>query len=143
MKSRFEQLGKRTAPLRPTLFLAGDACFFVTVGVLTTMTMQFTHRWEWGFVPSVLTGMVLAMMVQTLLALLVSPLLGSIESMVPSMLIAMVSPMFVCALHVVGCEPGMQLAGIVGAASGLGVFLFVAAYGRGSTRRLAARVPDG
>lgn len=125
------------------LFLVGDACFFVVVGVLATLTMQLTHGWEWGFLLSVLAGMVLAMIVQTLLALLVAPLLGSIESMVPSMMVAMISPMFVCGLHAFGCEPSARMACVLGAASGLGMFFFVAAYGRASRRRFAANVPGG
>lgn len=125
------------------LFLAGDAFFFVVVGVLATLTMQLAHWWELGLLLSVLVGMMLAMIVQTLLALLVAPLLGSIESMVPSMVVAMISPMFVCVLHAVGCEPGARMACLLGAASGLGMFCFVAAYGRASRRRLAAAFSGG
>ncbi|TWT44481.1 hypothetical protein RAS1_08960 [Phycisphaerae bacterium RAS1] len=143
MSSRELRPGDLTGRVRSTLFLVGDACFFAVVGVLATLTMHLAHEWGWGFLLSLLAGMVLAMIVQTLLALLVAPLLGSIESMVPSMMIAMISPMFVCGLHAVGCEPGPRMACVLGAASGLGMFFFVAAYGRASRRRFAASFPSG
>lgn len=125
------------------LFVVGDACFFVSIGVLATLTMQLAHGWNLGMLLSAFVGMVLAMIVQTLLAFLVAPLLGSIESMVPSMVVAMISPMFVCVLHAVGCEPSARLACALGTASGLGMFLFVAAYSRASRRRLAAAFSGG
>lgn len=125
------------------MFLVGDACFFVVVGVLATLTMHLVHAWEWGFLLAVLAGMALAMVVQMLLALLVTPLLGSIESMVPSMVVAMISPMFICILHAVGCEPDVPIACVLGAASGLGMFLFISIYARASRRRLAAAFPGG
>lgn len=143
VRSRGSQPGDLAGRVRSALFLLGDACFLVVVGVLATLTMQLAHGWELGMLLSVLVGMLLAMIVQTLLALLVSPLLGSIESMVPSMVVAMISPMFVCALHAVGCEPSARLACVLGAASGLVMFVFVAAYGQASRRRLAAAFSGG
>lgn len=125
------------------MLLLGDACFLVVIGALTTLTMQLAHGADCGFLLAVLVGMVLAMVVQTLLALLVAPLLGSIESMVPSMVVAMISPMFVCGLHAFGCEPGPRIACVLGAASGLGMFFLVAAYGRASRRWFAANFPGG
>ncbi|MBL8879207.1 MAG: hypothetical protein JNG88_08815 [Phycisphaerales bacterium] len=125
------------------LFLLGDACFLVVVGVLSTLTMQLAHEWQWGFLLAFTGGMALAMIVQTLLALLVAPLLGSIESMVPSMLVAMVSPMSVCALHAIGCEPGTWVAGALGAAFGVGTLSFVMIYARASRRWTAIAFPGG
>lgn len=143
MSSRPPQPEKSSASVRSALFLVGDAGFFVVVGVLATLTMQLAHTWELGLLLAVMVGMVLAMIGQTLLALLVAPLLGSIESMVPSMVVAMISPMFVCGLHAFGCEPGPRMACVLGAASGLGMFFFVATYGRASRRRFAANFPGG
>lgn len=144
MKPRTLEPSEPTRCVRAAgLFLLGDACFLVVVGVLATFTMQFAHEWGCGFLRAVLAGMLLAMIVQTLLALMVAPLLGSIESMVPSMMVAMIGPMFVCGLHAVGCEPDVRMACVLGAASGLVMFFFVAAYGRASRRRFAANFPGG
>lgn len=120
------------------LFLLGDACFLILVGVLSTLIMQLAHEWQWGFLLAFSAGMALAMIVQTLLALLVAPVLGSIESMVPSMVVAMVSPMSVCALHGIGCEPTTWVAGLLGAIFGLGTLSFVMIYARASRRWAAA-----
>ena len=125
------------------LFLFGDVCFLVAVGVLSTLTMQLAHAWQWGFLWAFSAGMALAMIVQTLLALLVAPVLGSIESMVPSMVVAMLSPMSVCALHAIGCEPDAWAAGMLGAAFGLGMFVFILIYGGTSRRWIAAAFPSG
>ena len=127
---------------RPIWFHLADAFFLVVVGILSTLTMFVAHRSSWGFLAAMLAGMALAMFLQMLLALLVSPLLGSIESMVPSMVVAMLSPMSVCALHMLGCEPDASIAASLGALFGIAMFLFIALYARASRRWIAAAFPE-
>lgn len=107
----------------------------MVIGALTTWLMHMTHELTWGFAVCAVVGMLAAMIAQTIAAWLIAPLLGSIESMVPSMVVAMASPMSICALHLVGAEPGPLWSVAQGAVFGLGVFLFLETYGAACRRR--------
>jgi len=128
--------------LQSILFGIGDCLFLVFVGAVTTVAMHLLHKLEWNFALTCFVGMLLAMAVQMLLALAVAPLLGSIESMVPSMVLAMLSPMSVCAAHLVGCELSWLACAALGAAFGLGMFLFIQTHGFFYRRSLCRTFQD-
>lgn len=131
-------LSGKISRLRSLLYSVGDFLFLVTVGILAVTTMRLIDALAWHPVPTWVVGMGLAMLVQTLLAFAVAPILGSIESMVPSMPVAMICPMALELLEMFGLDLEWSGAAGFGAAFGLGMFLFVEAYGfacRKSLRR--------
>ncbi|MCC6357395.1 MAG: hypothetical protein IT450_01515 [Phycisphaerales bacterium] len=111
--------------------------FLTVVGGLSTWIMQLAHETGCPFLICALAGMVAAMLAQMLLAWGAAPLLGSIECMVPSMIVGMVSPMLVCGLHIVGCDVGYAVAGALGAAFGLLVFVLLECYAARCRRALS------
>jgi len=114
----------------------GDLLFLIVVGMLATLAMHLVHQAGWNMVISCLVGMVAAMTVQMVLAFCASPILGSIETMTPSMIVGMISPMSICALHMIGCGSSATLALALGAAFGVGTFVFVEFYGARVRREL-------
>jgi len=108
----------------------------MTVGMLSTLAMHFIHQTGWNMAISCFVGMAAAMIVQMVLAFCASPILGSIETMTPSMILGMISPMSICALHMIGCGSSVTLALALGAAFGIGMFVFVDLYGAKVRREL-------
>lgn len=127
---------------RARLFKVGDCFFLIVVGMLATVTMHFVHQTGWNMAISSLVGMVAAMTIQMVLAFCASPILGSIETMTPSMILGMISPMSICALHMIGCGSSVTLALALGAAFGIGMFVFVDLYGA-KVRRLLMETHHG
>ncbi len=135
-------LGDTREPLsQPNLFRIGDFLFLITVGIITTLTMHFTHQLGWNFIITSVIGMLAAMLVQMLMALCAAPLLGSIETMTPSMVIGMISPMSVCTLHMLGCESKCEVALLLGTLFGAVMFAFVEYYGAVVKRSLQRDFP--
>lgn len=133
-------MAKRSALSRTAVFRTGDVLFLAIVGGLSTCIMQLAHETGCPFLVCALAGMAAAILAQMLLAWAAAPLLGSIESMVPSMIIGMVSPMLVCGLHIVGYEVSYAVAGALGAAFGLVVFVLLECYAAGCRRALSDTV---
>lgn len=127
---------------RARLFKMGDLLFLIVVGMLATLAMHLVHQAGWTMVISCLVGMVAAMTVQMVLAFCASPILGSIETMTPSMILGMISPMSICALHMIGCGSSVTLALALGAAFGIGMFVFVDLYSA-KVRRLLMETHHG
>ena len=127
--ARLSQGGPKQSRLRLAAFAVGDGLFLIAVSVAATAVMHLVHELGWTLSLTLICGMIVAMAVQTLLAMAVAPLLGSIESMVPAMVAAMISPMAVCAADLIGIHLSGWMAAAVGAATGLVVFISIAAYG--------------
>lgn len=127
--------------LRKALFACGDALFLLLVSISATAVMHLIHGLEWGMTISLVSGMIVAMSIQTLLAKFVAPLLGSIESMVPSMVIAMASPMAVCGFALAGIHLDMEKSVEVGVATGAVFFVLMQAYGIRCKRGLRRSFP--
>jgi len=117
-----------SARFRAVIFNCGDCLFLIVVGGTATWIMHLVHHLGWHVVFTLLAGMTVAMFVQMLLARAVAPVLGSIESMVPSMVAAMIIPMAVCLLELTGVSLSGSSAVIVGATSGIGLFLLLRLY---------------
>jgi hypothetical protein len=89
---------------RHALFQIGDFLFAVAVAGSAIYVMHLAHRFQIGFVASMVVGMAAGMVLQVVASFAVAPLLGSIESMVPAMATGMIAPMAVCARALVGCH---------------------------------------
>jgi hypothetical protein len=122
------QAAERQKRQRLIVFRIGDCLFLCLVGGAAALAMHLAHQLNWGFVPTWIIGMSMAMALQAFLACLAAPILGTIESMIPSMIVAMASSMLVCALHLMMGEEGLSESLAGGGLLGLGLFFFVEAY---------------
>ncbi|MBI4570201.1 MAG: hypothetical protein HY719_17555 [Planctomycetes bacterium] len=133
--------GRSKGRIRAAAFATADGMFLSAVGAVATLVMHWTHESDWPLAVCMLVGMAAAMVVQTVMALLATPLLGAIETMVPSMAVAMIAPMSVCLFHMVGREPAMGEAILMGACFGVGMFVFLLLHGAICRRRVSRFVP--
>jgi len=139
MKSIRDNQGQQR--LRSIMFGFGDCLFLLLVSTVAIVVMHLIHQLGWNFALTWLAGMAVAMVSQTLLALSVAPILGSIESMTPSMVVAMMSPMMVCTLNLTGYHLSRSGCFGLGAAFGVGMFLFIETYGCVYKRSLRRAFP--
>lgn len=124
------------------IFRIGDCLFLCLVGSTAAAAMHVAHQLDWVFVFTWILGMAMAMVLQALLACLAAPILGTIESMVPSMIVAMASSMWECAFHLMAGEERLSGSLAVGGSLGLGMYLFVEAYGAACKKSLHRVFPD-
>ncbi len=127
---------------RSMLFTIGDCLFLCLVGAVTAEAMRLAHQLDCTFVLTWIIGMTGVMVLQVFLAFLAAPILGMIESMVPSMIVAMAGSTSVCVSHLVGGELGSFKATALGVSLGMGMFLYVVAFGNSCRNSLLPVFPN-